>query len=63
LVKPTNKTLDVEKELEANIPKEQWSIFHHWLILHGRYTCTAKNPKHDECGLREVCKYYRATAK
>ncbi|HON19691.1 MAG TPA: endonuclease III [Salinivirgaceae bacterium] len=50
--------LEVEKELVNYIPKELLSKAHHWLILHGRYVCTARNPKCEECGLREYCKYY-----
>ncbi len=53
--------LAVEKELIKNIPTELVHKFHHWLILHGRYTCLARNPKHAECGLRECCKYYKAS--
>ncbi len=52
--------LAVEKELIKNIPEELVHKAHHWLILHGRYTCLARNPKHDECGLKEVCKYYQS---
>jgi endonuclease-3 len=50
--------LATEKELTKNIPNEDIPIAHHWLILHGRYTCTARNPKCDECGLKMMCKYY-----
>jgi len=50
--------LEVEKELVKHIPKELLSKAHHWLILHGRYVCRARNPKCEECGLREYCKYY-----
>lgn len=50
--------LEVEKELVKHIPKELLSKAHHWLILHGRYVCTARKPKCEECGLREYCKYY-----
>ncbi|MGB4341588.1 MAG: endonuclease III [Dysgonamonadaceae bacterium] len=50
--------LEVEKELVKHIPKGLLSKAHHWLILHGRYVCTARNPKCEECGLREYCKYY-----
>jgi endonuclease-3 len=47
-----------EMELTKNIPDKLIPIAHHWLILHGRYTCTARNPKCDECGLKMYCKYY-----
>lgn len=50
--------LAVEKELIKNIPEELIHKSHHWLILHGRYTCLARNPKCGQCGLRPVCKYY-----
>lgn len=50
--------LAVEKELINNIPEEFVHKAHHWLILHGRYTCLARNPKCDQCGLRPVCKYF-----
>ena len=50
----------VEKELVKNFPEELIHKAHHWLILHGRYICVARNPKCIECGLRPVCKYYQA---
>lgn len=48
---------DVEKDLEKNIPQEFRATAHHWLILHGRYTCTARSPKCDACGLAPWCSY------
>jgi endonuclease III len=50
--------LQTEMQLIKFIPKDLIYIFHHWLILHGRYICVARNPKCGECGLRSVCKYY-----
>ena len=50
--------LQTELQLIKYIPKDLIYIFHHWLILHGRYICIARNPKCGECGLRPVCKYY-----
>ena len=50
--------LETEKQLVKNIPEELLPIAHHWLILHGRYTCVARSPKCEECGLREFCKFY-----
>ena len=50
--------LQTELQLIKYIPKDLIYIFHHWLILHGRYVCIARNPKCGECGLRPVCKYY-----
>ena len=48
----------VEQQLKRVIPKEDWSDAHHLLILHGRYTCTARSPECDACPLTSVCKYY-----
>ena len=48
----------VELDLERHIPEELRPIAHHWLILHGRYICTARNPKCGECGLAPYCRYY-----
>ncbi len=53
--------LAVENDLTENIPAELRPIAHHWLILHGRYTCTARNPKCDSCGLAGCCKEYSKT--
>ena len=50
--------LEVERDLERHIPAERRAIAHHWLILHGRYTCTARNPNCAECGLAEWCRDY-----
>jgi endonuclease III len=59
LVPQTASTpLAVEKELVKNIPRELIHKAHHWLILHGRYICVARNPKCPECGLRPVCHYF-----
>lgn len=50
--------LETEKELTSHIPKELIPIAHHWLILHGRYTCLARKPKCMECGLAPWCLYF-----
>ncbi len=55
--------LQAEKQLVANIPASLLPIAHHWLILHGRYTCVARKPKCDTCGLVSVCKYYKTDMK
>lgn len=52
-----------EKQLIQNIPTELIHKAHHWLILHGRYTCLARNPKCSECGLKAICKYYQVQEK
>ena len=51
--------LAVEKDLTDNIAADLRPKAHHWLILHGRYTCTARNPKCDSCGLTACCKEYK----
>lgn len=50
--------LAVEKELTKNFPTELIYKAHHWLILHGRYVCIARNPRCEICGLRPVCQYF-----
>ena len=51
--------LATERQLEKGFPKELLPIAHHWLILHGRYTCMARKPKCEACGITEYCKYYK----
>lgn len=51
--------LSVEKELVKYIPESIIPTAHHWLILHGRYTCTARTPHCDKCGLQLLCKHYK----
>lgn len=46
----------VEVELKKHIPEQLVASSHYWLLLHGRYTCLARKPKCDKCGLRNVCK-------
>ena len=48
----------VELDLEKHIPEELRPIAHHWLILHGRYVCTAQKPKCAGCGLAHWCREY-----
>ncbi len=56
----TAKTpLETEKQLVKNIPSPILSKAHHWFILHGRYVCTARKPKCDECGIKYWCDYFR----
>lgn len=50
--------LAVEKGLDRVIPAEYKSHAHHWLILHGRYTCTARAPKCDICPVQDLCPWY-----
>jgi len=51
--------LATEKQLLQYIPRDLVHKAHHWLILHGRYICVARNPKCEECGLKPACKYYQ----
>lgn len=51
--------LATEKQLIKYIPPGLVHKFHHWIILHGRYVCVARNPKCEQCGLRPVCKFYQ----
>jgi endonuclease-3 len=50
---------DTEKQLVKYFPDDLIPLAHHWLILHGRYVCVAKNPKCEKCGLTGVCKYFQ----
>lgn len=50
----------VEKDLTEGFAPELRPKAHHWLILHGRYVCTARKPKCSECGLQDLCKEYLA---
>jgi endonuclease-3 len=51
--------LAAEKQLLKHIPQALVHKAHHWLILHGRYICTARSPKCESCGLQEVCRFYK----
>lgn len=51
--------LATEQQLLKYFPEELVPKAHHWLILHGRYTCIARKPKCNKCGLTEVCKFYK----
>ena len=60
----TNKAknpLDSEQQLIKYIPEDIIPKAHHWLLLHGRYTCQARTPKCEQCGLQTICRYYTTT--
>ena len=59
---PGKTPLDVEKGLLAAIPQPYLQHAHHWLILHGRYTCLARNPKCGVCPVADLCLYPDKTA-
>ena len=50
--------LDSEKQLIKYIPEEIIPKAHHWLLLHGRYTCQARKPKCEKCGINTICRYF-----
>ncbi|MGR8949996.1 MAG: endonuclease III [Gammaproteobacteria bacterium] len=54
---PGNTPLEVEKGLLRNIPKTYLKDAHHWLILHGRYTCLARRPKCSQCVVADLCEW------
>ena len=61
-IAPGKTVLAVEKGLIHNIPAEYLLDAHHWLILHGRYTCTARTPKCKTCMISDLCEYPEKTA-
>jgi endonuclease-3 len=63
LAKNAKTPLSVELQLTKHIPVALVHEAHHWLILHGRYTCTARNPLCNNCGLSYLCDYYRKVRK
>ena len=58
---PGKNVIDVEKKLKKVTPKEFQMNAHHWLILHGRYVCKARNPSCGKCFLEDLCKYKNKT--
>jgi endonuclease-3 len=54
---PGRTPLAVEQALLARVPKEYLQDAHHWLILHGRYTCVARRPRCPECVIRDLCRF------
>lgn len=58
LTKNSKTPLETEKTLIHHIPQDLVSRAHHWLILHGRYVCTARSPKCSECGISKFCNHF-----
>lgn len=58
LVRNAKTPLSVEIQLSKHIRPEIRNKAHHWLILHGRYVCKARNPLCSKCGINDFCKYY-----
>jgi len=59
---PGKNVLEVEKKLLKNVPGEYLLDAHHWLILHGRYVCTARSPRCGACELEDLCDFKDKTA-
>lgn len=59
---PGKTPLAVEKKLLKNVPPDYLKDAHHWLILHGRYVCTARKPRCHECIVRDLCRHGRRQA-
>ena len=59
---PGKTVLEVEQKLAKGVPDEFKQDAHHWLILHGRYVCTARKPKCRECIISDICEYKEKTA-
>jgi endonuclease-3 len=58
---PGKNVDEVEAKLEKFVPEEFRQNAHHWLILHGRYTCVARGPKCPECAIRDLCEFRHKT--
>ena len=58
LTRGAKTPLQTELQLSKNIPSALLPVAHHWLILHGRYVCTARSPKCGECGIAQWCKEF-----
>ena len=54
--------LDSEKQLIKHIPENIIPKAHHWLLLHGRYTCQARTPKCEKCSLQDLCRYWKQSS-
>ena len=61
-IAPGKNVLEVEKRLMRVIPSDYLLDAHHWLILHGRYVCTARNPKCAGCIINDLCEYRAKTS-
>lgn len=55
----SDNVLEVEKQLQKELPKKEWSLAHHLLIFHGRRCCIARRPKCEICPVAGDCKYYK----
>ena len=60
LTRGAKTPLQTELQLEKLIPSHLLPVAHHWLILHGRYVCTARSPKCEKCGIQQYCSSFYA---
>lgn len=60
-IAPGKTVLEVEKKLMRHVPKEFLLDAHHWLILHGRYVCTARKPRCGACIIEDLCEFKEKT--
>ncbi len=60
-IAPGKTVLEVEKKLLKFVPQEFKQDAHHWLILHGRYTCIARKPRCGSCVIEDLCEYKHKT--
>lgn len=63
LAKPDDSLLQVETKLKRKLPKERWTKAHHQMIFFGRYYCTSRNPKCEQCPFRDFCAYVKHKTK
>ncbi len=61
-IAPGRDELVVERAIEDHVPAEYQRHAHHWLILHGRYICTARKPRCADCLIHDLCQYQEKTA-
>ena len=61
-IAPGKDVVAVERAIEDNVPAEYALHAHHWLILHGRYTCVARKPKCGDCPISDICQFEEKTA-
>ena len=61
-IAPGKNVLEVEKKLLKFVPRDYLLDAHHWLILHGRYVCTARKPRCGACRIEDLCEYKAKTS-
>lgn len=61
-IAPGKNVVEVEKRLLRLVPEEFLLDAHHWLILHGRYTCIARKPRCNSCAIEDLCEFKQKTS-